>query len=162
MSRWFIALGGLVLVGLIASLAFPTIIWDGVVTREILLHLRDQDSNEPIPEAEVRYLSARDETFRESLSGSDFQEYLQHSGKVGISDAKGVTCLKVTFGAGGGTFMGFPTGRYVVSGKVEISHPDYEPLTQPLESAVARTKLPLTTRFVEITLLLQRRAQVTE
>ena len=146
----------------LAVLAFPSVIWDGVVQREILVTVRDSSTYSPIRNAEVSYVTYREEQFRQALSEKEYREFLAGSGKMAITDERGEARLKAQFGAGGSYWLFFQTGGYVVSGELSVMHGSYLPARGMLANFLQAKRFPLGKRKLELTIYLTRKREASD
>ena len=146
-------------IGVALGLAFllsPRIIWDGSVSREIKVTVRDT-SGRVVENAEVSLIQNQEEHLRGFLGEADFAKHLYESQHRTKTDRYGKGILVGRFGAGGGSGMFGRTGFFLVGGDLEVTHSEYTDFTSPLMNFTEDRRISIRESRIELTVHVKKK-----
>lgn len=137
-------------------LASPMVFWDGQANRPIKVTVRSEEGR-VIAGANVSLIQNMDERIKEVISEEEFSKHLVASKHRFESDKTGSGVLKGQFGAGGGSGPFGRTGRFVVSGILTVTHPDYADISLPLANFTDDRRISIRKKELEFTVFMSRK-----
>ena len=149
MKKHFGCLAIALLVGFLGLLAATSVSWDGGVHRNVHVHVTH--NGQPVEGATVMLLAHNDKWLIEHLSPEEFQEMLKAGKSLVTTDAKGNAVVSTLFGAGGGSFLFFRHGHFVVGdASVRVTHPSFSESEASLESLLGESSFPLRKKTLKV------------
>lgn len=149
MKKGLVIAGILVALVVAGALLLPALAWDGAVVVHVNFQVMDQGSSRPIRDARIWVL--RSSGYRVLGETNIIQTW-----RAPATNEKGQAAVSLTCGAGGGTFMIWRTGRYVIAHQLIIDAPGYAPITIPLANVLGNDRWPLRKRQHDRKLWLRR------
>lgn len=153
----------LIVLGLVVIISSPSIYWDGGVYRKFTITILDNVTNRPIEGAEV--IMFQDSGFRvlEKLEEQEKKAFLEsrraYDNSFTLSNSDGVAEPGRMFPAGGGSFLGFQTGGFMVSGPLIIQKEGYIAFEGLLQNIVSQKNFPLSKENFSFNIYLQKNSK---
>lgn len=149
---------GILLVFLLSHFA-PTVAWIGGKRLPIHVTVLDDTTHRAVQGARVEHVPQRIREILDTLTEEDLESLrrIDHGwlSGIGSTDENGHVTVRGDFGAGGGTFLFWRTGRVGVSGPLEIEADGYTPFNGTLQNLLQRKDFPLRTKQVSVTVYLE-------
>ncbi len=111
--------------------------WDGYTSRQVVVTVFDENTNDPIPNAAITLEQRHHSTLSKNLS--------KESTLNATTGPDGIGKLYVHFPASGKDtlFMLMREGNFGIRGTLEVTAKEYSTLTEPLSSLVGKNSFPI-------------------
>jgi len=144
----------------IASIIVPTVAWDGATFVTVTIRVLDDDTQDPVTGAEVSFLRDIERQVLSTLSTEDARSSLQSFEGYAVTDSAGTCTVKKRCGAGGGNFIFWKTGRFIIEGPITIRADGYDKLDILIQNILGQKRFPLSQKIKSVTVYIKKKERI--